>query len=571
MLKRIHRSGTLLLVFLVIISLAACTQPTKAPTTTTAGADKTTAPVAATTTVATPATTTAAPTTTTAAPGGSSEEDRIFQATGYPIVSEPISIRMMHTINPENADWKDLEFFKAMKKLTNVDFEFIPIAGDQWEQQKGLALAGGTYPDVFWYGISADEEVRYGIDASVFVDLNPLIENYMPHLKKWLDKMPEAAKAVKAINGAVYSMPYLVDTLTIAGATIYYRKDMLDKAGVVPPKTVDEFASVMRKIKETQPEVIPMSVHNVPNMEAFLYNAFGPHVEMNFVADKDGKVSFSMLTEQFDHFITWMAEIYKDGLLDQETFTQKLDQTSAKITSNKVAFTTWGTLWTPANYASGKLETHMLSPLTSQWNSKQHIIDYPKTTTGYAIITDKNKYPKSTARYFDVNYAEEEVAPNTGLYSLAFWLGPEGVGFKFNDSSKTEYSRILPADTKLSEVSYTYKYMAPGWGAGALITKAIPFNNPAQRMKATESVKNYFPFVEDRFPDNYLRYEAADRERLTQLWTDLFTYITQEKAKFVTNKRPLSELPDFKKTLKDMKIDEVLEIKQRAYSALLGN
>lgn len=493
-----------------------------------------------------------------------------FNEIGYPIVNEPIKLTMMHGLNTGRGEWSDLQYFKDMEKLTNISFDFIGVSTENWAEKKNLALASGDYPDIFWAGMDINDEMKYGVEAKVFQPIQDLIPQYMPHLTKVFDNDPIAKNAVKAIDGNVYMLPYLADTLTMADSTLYYRKDWLAKVGKEVPTTIDEFTDVLKAFKTLGNDIIPLMPNSVGAMENFLYAAFGEDLVPDFVVDKNGKVQFSPLNEQFKHYITYMNMLYEEKLLDNEIYTQTSEQANAKLKNNQAAVVTWGTGFTVDNFESGELEVGLLAPLTSEYNSKQHVRRYGGLYLGYGVITNKNKYPEATLRFLDVNYAEEEVSPGTGLHCLAAWLGPENIGFKYTNAEKTAYARLKPADSKLSELEYTDRYWAPGFGPCRLFTMAVPENNPGQEMKASESLANWYPYMVPGFPDTQLRYSIEDQDKLTTLWTDILSYYTQTKAKFITGQLPLSEFETFKSTIEKMGIDEVLQIKQKAYDNFLG-
>lgn len=59
------------------------------------------------------------------------KENGNVNATGFPIVKEPITIQMMGAKGPLHADWNDMLIFKEYEKKTNVKvvFEAVPQTG----------------------------------------------------------------------------------------------------------------------------------------------------------------------------------------------------------------------------------------------------------------------------------------------------------------------------------------------------------------------------------------------------------------------------------------------------------
>src|SRR4051794_11384345 len=56
--------------------------------------------------------------------GKKNEQTKNFNPAGYPIVNQPISLKMMGIKQPIEAPWDHMEFFKEMEKKTNIHFEF---------------------------------------------------------------------------------------------------------------------------------------------------------------------------------------------------------------------------------------------------------------------------------------------------------------------------------------------------------------------------------------------------------------------------------------------------------------
>lgn len=490
-----------------------------------------------------------------------------FNATGFPISKDLITINVMCSKDATQGDWNDMILFKEMEKLTNVHMQFNCVDSTTWEEKKNLSFASEDLPDMYYSGITIKDEAMYGVEGKSIVPLDSYIDKYAPNLKKIFSQYSMVKPDITAIDGKIYTLPYVVDTLTIADATVYIRLDWLKEVGLEKPKTVDEFYSMLKAFKDSAPDRIPLSPHNYDMMKSYLLASFGELGGDPFY-DKNSKnqVVFVPTTDQYKQYLIFANKLFKDKLLDNEVFTQKTEQVNAKAKENKIGALTMGTILTADNFKSGKVEVGLLQPLTSQYNSKPHIRGYNFVNLGYAAITKKNKYPEATMRWLDINYSDEDVAP--GIGSLSLWMGLRGQQWDYTNAEKTKYTRMKPADSKLSEVEYTTKYVTPGWGPCKLVTKAIPENNPGQEMKATESVKNWFPYTEEKFPDVYLRYNSDEQTKLNSLQTDIENYVKQMESKFITGQESLDGWDKYVETLKKMNVDELIKIKQTAYDRM---
>ncbi|NSW92047.1 MAG: extracellular solute-binding protein [Firmicutes bacterium] len=497
------------------------------------------------------------------------KEDSNFNKTGYPIVKEPITLRFMHPKNPMHGDFAEMAYFKEMEKLTNIKIEFLPVDESSWAEKKNLALASGDLPDVFFNGLDVKDETMYGIQGKTLIPLNDLIENYAPNLKKVFKEYPDTKPAITAMDGNIYMLPYIADTLTVADSTLYVRGDWIREAGVKKPETLDEFYTMVKAFKQLGPDKIPISPNNFDVFKLYLINAFGELIDNLYDRDSNDKVVFVPATDQYKEMIKFINKLFTEGLLDNEVFTQKGEQANAKVTEGKVGCMTFGTLLKPEHYKSGKNETELLKPLTSQWNSKPHIRGRYPISIGHAAITKVNKYPEATMRWLDINYSDEDVAP--GLNCISMWLGIRGVHWDYMNAEKTKYARLMPADSKISEIEWSNRYITPGWGPCKLVFKAVPENNPGQEMKANESVKNWFPYTVLPFPNQYLRYTAEEQSRLNTVANDVETLVKQMEAKFITGQESLDKWNEYLNNLKKAGLDDLIKIKQAAYDRYKAN
>lgn len=100
-----------------------------------------------------------------------------------------------------------------------------------YDQQTAAALLTENAPDVFEGGPTLDQ-IRGGQVA----DLTGL-------LKGVRDDFHPAVLAPKTYQGKVYGIPQVIDT-----QMLYYRKSLLDKAGVRPPGTLDELIDAAKAL-----------------------------------------------------------------------------------------------------------------------------------------------------------------------------------------------------------------------------------------------------------------------------------------------------------------------------------
>jgi len=494
-----------------------------------------------------------------------------MNATGFPIVKEKITLKLMGSKSPAHGEWKDMEMFKRMEELTNISFEFDTPLSTGYTERKNLALASGDYPDVFYGGgITVQDEETYG-PQGVFLPLEDYIDKYGPHIKKILEQYPEVKSAITASDGHIYSLPYIVRTKTAAANILYINMDWLANVGMSKPETVEELYEVLKAFKEKDPnkngkqDEIPLSYWKQSNsmsgiLNPIFYAAFSGQAGgagFDLIGDK---VVYNPVQPAFKEFLAYMNKLYTEKLLDGEMFTQTMQEYIAKYKEGVMGISTISlssvlSPGEPANY-------ELLSPLTSSMNNKKVTAELPGVYSGVFVLTDKCKYPEAMVRWADVFFrtVDEHVE---GLCGLSNFLGIYGYNWYFDDETRKTYTRESKVEG-LNPVEYINKHVMPT-GFGWVVTDAVPSADPLLLLKAEESEKQYFPYTIPVYP-NTVRYTKEETERLSFLQNDIDTYVDQMLAKFIIGEEPLSKWDEYVKTLQSMGLDELLKIKQDAYN-----
>jgi N,N'-diacetylchitobiose transport system substrate-binding protein len=182
--------------------------------------------------------------------------------------------------------------FQAAHPGTKVDIQFIPWA--QAHDKFVTAIAGGKVPDVAEMGTTWTPE---------FADQGGLV--VQPSISKgdYVSSLVDAA----TLNGKVYGKPWY------AGArALIYRKDMLEKAGVQPPKTWDDMMAASKAIKaKVGNGVYPVSFTGLSEHMYLptIWQAGGQ------IATQDGDTWKSALNSpEAAKALDYYASFYKDGL-----------------------------------------------------------------------------------------------------------------------------------------------------------------------------------------------------------------------------------------------------------------
>ncbi|TWP35173.1 ABC transporter substrate-binding protein [Leekyejoonella antrihumi] len=130
----------------------------------------------------------------------------------------------------ETGTQQAVERYAAAYKKAKVSVQWIP---GNYDQKAAAALLTSSGPDVFEYGNGPTIDM---ITGKQVVDVTDLLGTARSDFtSSLLDRM--------TYQGTLYGIPQVVDM-----QLFLYRKSMLKKAGVQPPKTLDELLSAAKKL-----------------------------------------------------------------------------------------------------------------------------------------------------------------------------------------------------------------------------------------------------------------------------------------------------------------------------------
>ncbi|MEN6315874.1 MAG: hypothetical protein ABFD25_16685 [Clostridiaceae bacterium] len=502
-----------------------------------------------------------------------------FNATGYPIVKEKVVYKVMNQVEPNGSDWSSEEqsFFKAMKNLTNIDFEFSNIPKADWITKMNLSLAATDLPHVYMSDVTDLNRntniTTYGIKGGLLIDISKGIKEYMPNLLKWFQKEPLAEKCLHESNGAIYTLPKISLTATNAATTLYYREDFMKAAGITgEPKTVDEFYTMVKAIAETNAgdrefsAILPYSVeHFNVHFEGTILAGLGDYTTSEFQDDGTGKVFYNGTSEQYYRYLEFANKLYKEKILNNEFYTLDAATITAMTKAGKTAVTTYGTMLTEESFKNGEYGLSLFSPLTSEYTSKKKINGRAGVSRSGIVITNKcnDEDVASLLRWFDIVYSEEDVAP--GLNNISNWLGVRGETWDYTDDTHTGYKMLIPKDWSLSATEFNYHKAGPSNIYAINFMPIISGASPGLKVKGEQSIEKLFPYEVKPFPSAFLTFTDEENDIYNTAYTDIKKYVDQMKAKFITGAEPLTYYAQYCATLEKMGLSKAIEVVQAAY------
>jgi putative aldouronate transport system substrate-binding protein len=490
------------------------------------------------------------------------EKPANFNETNYPIVNEPLKLKMMGQASPLQPAWGEMGFFKEMKELTNIDFEYSTATSDQFKQKKQLAFSSLELPDVFFGGqFTANEEVDYG-SQGLLIPLEDLIEKYAPNLKKVMEKYPDLKASITAPDGHIYTLPG-IDNLSHSQAPLMWMNGYwLENLGVDRPESTDELYELFKKFKAEdankngKADEIPLSASSIAELRYNILPAFGINQTAG-IGEVDGEVKYAFIQDEYKAYLQFLNRLYKEELLDPQIFSQTWEQYVAKGAENRVGvFPTWPIVMIGFADITEAGKYPLLPALTSPVNDEKVVTRVSEVKRGRFAITSENKYPEATMRWVDHLYSEEG--------SILARLGVENKNWKWTDSNKTAWQLLAPEGMNTTQAN---AQDAPGAGTPVPMVIDNDFflkeDNPTIHTIAGWVEDEYLPHAKVPFPQVYLTMD--EQNEVNTLRPDIDSYIEQMEAKFVSGENSFDEWDKYVKTLKGLGVDKLVEIHQAAY------
>ncbi|NOU98394.1 extracellular solute-binding protein [Paenibacillus sp. LMG 31456] len=497
-----------------------------------------------------------------------------------PITQKPITIKwyQRNYVETELKSMGEMEAFKELEKRTGIHIEFVhpPNTPDALN----VMLASGDYPDVvFWDWGTVPRGLTGLINDGIAIKLNDYMDKYAVNYKKTIDKNPDLKKIVTLDDGTYPAFFQLdPDPMRTSYNGLITRKDWLDKLGLKPPTTIDEWHTVLKAFKEKDPngngkaDEIPYSIAKSPSGTALggvgsgmsEFTAAWGILDGFYKDPASGKLLYGPMQPQYKDYLTTMASWYKEGLIDSEFASTDAKGLTTKL-QNELVGTTYGSLGSIIGNTTTAARTK--NPSFSLVGVKPPIgpggkaYNYSASTIQKvglsAIVTKSSKYPKEIVRLIDYMYSEEGQA-------LLNW-GIEGKSYVVKDGKKSYSEDIMKSKDGKSPQQAIYRYATPVFGHTKVMEydawSAISLPFPEQQ----ESIKTFASADTSLNTTTSLSLTTDESSKLGSIMSDINTYKQETVLRIIMGADPVSKIDEFQKRLKSMGIDEANKIYQTAF------
>ncbi|HJC45277.1 MAG TPA: extracellular solute-binding protein [Candidatus Faecalibacterium faecigallinarum] len=477
--------------------------------------------------------------------------------------------------------------FKRLEESTNVHIEWTAIQSDQWGDKISLNMSNpNTLTDFIFTADFSDSNLLRYASQGVVIPLEEYIDTCMPNLQAVFEKYPEYRTMCTDTEGHIWALPWIeqlgVDKTAIqtVGSMPFINTKWLNFLGLEMPHNVDDFEQVLIAFRDNadriksefgiEGDIIPMSciVNDGDQDPAILINGFGEGYgdqdkSRHIAVTNDRKVICAAAQPGYRAGIEWLHKLYTENLIDLEAFTQEWSTYVSKGKAGRygVCFT-----WDVANI-DNLTDWEPLPPLTADTTN---ITPYNGSFTsgfnrGRCVVTAKAANPALVCAWLDQMYIPIQSAQNNwGTYG-------EDDGFDiFEMSTNADGEPMLKhaplGDESPVEVREAESVNGPLAVLNDYYDVYVTCPDDAQyRLDWIEQI--YTPEMHNDyvFPNVFMSNE--DTETVSELETDLSTYMNTCKADWIMNGMADGAWEEYLGMLEEYRLSDYLAIMQKYLDA----
>lgn len=502
-----------------------------------------------------------------------------FQAEGYPVVTEPITLTMGYMRTAEAPPYETMQVWKDFQEMTGVTLEFMELPLSNAQETFNLLMATGEYPDI-WYGRIAGVEnstvdAMYG-PAGIFLALDDLIDQYAPNIKAMFEGENMVREQI-SVDGIIYSLPRVGHNSHMYVEDKWYiNEGWLDAVGLDVPTTPAELRTVLEAFRDNDlngngnpDDEIPMALWGGYYGMGSLYGPWGVvDNQFNHMMVEDGQLIFVPMADGYREGLAYWRDMYSDGLLWDQTFTIGNNEFNAVAQGPDPVFGSY--IRHVGDYVVGidrYFDYTHVAPLKGEDGQQMwKVTPMPSILKDCFIITDKCQYPEVAIRLADYFFTEQG--------TLTFDAGPENLTWQWNGdgtySSIPAPEGINPSDWRNGNCPGGYSF---SYYSFDMTTRSVPLDpeelGARVGMDFVKHAAIYRPFQSEEYCPT-LSFTTEEQDELDLIQSTIFSYVKEMEAKYIIGQEDLATWDAYIDTLGQMGIGRLLEIYQGAFDRLMG-
>ncbi len=461
------------------------------------------------------------------------------------------------------------ESFQYAQEATGIKLEFIHPSTSAVNEEFNLMIVSGDLPDIIvngQYQTSAANATSCvnGVEDGIFLDLTDYMPEYSPTYWNYLMTNEPFYQDATTDEGRVYYYTnYKNVTSDVEGSwdRFQVRADWLADLNMETLWTIEDYETYFQYILDNKEGVTPFTLVKSGVERCFL-SAFEI---LEGWYQVDGQVRYGQYEDNFKDYLQLMHDWYEKGYISPD-FTSYTSERDAYLAGESGGYC--GTSVDTFELAREiGLEIQNCPYLRAYEGQKTHGFYYLRPANGqFAVICSDSEHVPEAMMFMDYGYTLD------GSYVYCYGI-PE-VAWVYGDDGLPKYTDYVLNNDRgynITEVSYIlrlhegFPHMRDS-DAYSIPSNSIDPECLAYRLQWQDDPN--WNTSDWCLPSLTLSNE--DSLRRSEIMTEIDTYIAEMVLKYITGAESLDTFDTYQQTLKDMGIEEAIELLQKAYDNLLA-
>lgn len=498
----------------------------------------------------------------------------------FPIVDEIVSMKAFIAKFAQVGEMEANYSTKYIEEKTNVQIEWdvADISGAP-EKLNIMLSSGETLPDVLlpgpWF-LNNNNKYLYGREG-VILPLDDYIEKYGDAINVLWAHNPSLEKQMRSPDGKIYALNnYFEIEHTKYGAKAWINQQWLDNLGLPMPTTTEEFKNTLMKFKSDDPnnngkaDEIPISGSQGGAGLLFMINPF-LYMDSKRVVVENGTISSQIIKNEFRDAVKYIADLYAEGLIDPQIFTQ--DQTQLiTLTMGEDVMLGFCPQDNPFFFVQINSEQERqyqaIPPIKGPAGVQTTASNAPSAQGGNFVVTKDAKNPEIAYRWGDFLISDEA--------QRRIFFGEQGVTWDYGDEGALGING-KPATMKfIGEPLYNMTVQDYGWLWSSIQIDYLYVDGAQVKPNVWNrdtflfnNARKYVPFLPP-LEEVLLPLTLAEEivEDYNTIATDINAYFSEAFANFITGMISINDdnaWENYKKELEKRGLSKQIQYMQKAY------
>ena len=468
--------------------------------------------------------------------------------------------------------YDDLDVHKKAEEMTGVDIEFTIVNNESLQTNFSLMVAGGDITDLVSGGSQQYSSSEAMIEDGVAIDLSAY-EDLLPNFMNALDYYSDFKKVAYNQSGQLPEVICISDEYYVQGG-LQIRKDWLDEQGMEVPTTYDELHDALAMFVSEYGADHALLMQGSCQLTGL--SLIGGMGTTGYATDdasnmyvKDGVIQNGFLDEAYKEYMMMMAQWYEEGIVNPGFASESSDP----FTSNADAYISGGN----AGVWVAQVDNIDKNTATGiEFDDNYEIAGMAEPT-----IDGENFHfgsDSTGANAMGKNISISDCCENVELACayLDFYFTREGIelanyGIEGVSMSRDENGNGYLNDTVLNNPDFPMVSFATTYYTLACAATLTDFDRMFRTYsEANLAAMDLWTSTQDNLYSMPAQVELDydQSTRYSELWSDINTLASTEVFKFVMGEYNFeADWDNFINTLKEMGIEECIEIYQAAYDS----